>query len=211
MYSNRQYDKNPTFTQRHNNINLIDLQSTISLNWKTFSDFIHNQIKNSSDNESKKKINELLNQCKSLIDGHINIHNEISDLRDNLTKDKLYEKNYNKNLLKEYDGLKKIYANLQNDLSKKKATLNNYEKILEKMRAKALYKNAKNELLILEPSKKNVSMHNEYLEIIEGISSKEISNENNAKTLEKLREELYDLQKKVSRKQYNHYNNKSND
>ena len=55
MYSNRQYDKNPTFTQRHNNINLIDLQSTISLNWKTFSDFIHNQIKNSSDNESKKK------------------------------------------------------------------------------------------------------------------------------------------------------------
>ena len=211
MYSNRQYDKNPTFTQRHNNINLIDLQSTISLNWKTFSDFIHNQIKNSSDNESKKKINELLNQCKSLIDGHINIHNEISDLRDNLTKDKLYEKNYNKNLLKEYDGLKKIYANLQNDLSKKKAALNNYEKILEKMRSKALYKNAKNELLILEPSKKNVSMHNEYLEIIEGISSKEISNENNAKTLEKLREELYDLQKKVSRKQYNHYNNKSND
>ena len=211
MYSNRQYDKNPTFTQRHNNINLIDLQSTISLNWKTFSDFIHNQIKNSSDNESKKKINELLNQCKSLIDGHINIHNEISDLRNNLSKDKLQEKNYNKNLLKEYDGLKKIYANLQNDLSKKKATLNNYEKILEKMRAKALYKNAKNELLILEPSKKNVSMHNEYLEIIEGISSKEISNENNAKTLEKLREELYDLQKKVSRKQYNHYNNKSND
>ena len=55
MYSNRQYDKNPTFTHRHNNINLIDLQSTISLNWKTFSDFIHNQIKNSSDNESKKK------------------------------------------------------------------------------------------------------------------------------------------------------------
>jgi hypothetical protein len=211
MYSNRQYDKNPNLTQRQNNLNLIDLQSTISLNWKTFSDFIHNQIKNSSDNESKKKINELLNQCKSLIDGHINIHNEISDLRDNLTKDKLYEKNYNKNLLKEYDGLKKIYANLQNDLSKKKATLNNYEKILEKMRAKALYKNAKNELLILEPSKKNVSMHNEYLEIIEGISSKEISNENNAKTLEKLREELYDLQKKVSRKQYNHYNNKSND
>ena len=211
MYSNRQYDKNPNLTQRQNNLNLIDLQSTISLNWKTFSDFIHNQIKNSSDNESKKKINELLNQCKSLIDGHINIHNEISDLRDNLSKDKLQEKNYNKNLLKEYDGLKKIYANLQNDLSKKKATLNNYEKILEKMRAKALYKNAKNELLILEPSKKNVSMHNEYLEIIEGISSKEISNENNAKTLEKLREELYDLQKKVSRKQYNHYNNKSND
>ncbi len=211
MYSNRQYDKNPNLTQRQNNLNLIDLQSTISLNWKTFSDFIHNQIKNSSDNESKKKINELLNQCKSLIDGHINIHNEISDLRDNLTKDKLYEKNYNKNLLKEYDGLKKIYANLQNDLSKKKAALNNYEKILEKMRSKALYKNAKNELLILEPSKKNVSMHNEYLEIIEGISSKEISNENNAKTLEKLREELYDLQKKVSRKQYNHYNNKSND
>ena len=211
MYSNRQYDKNQNLTQRQNNLNLIDLQSTISLNWKTFSDFIHNQIKNSSDNESKKKINELLNQCKSLIDGHINIHNEISDLRDNLTKDKLYEKNYNKNLLKEYDGLKKIYANLQNDLSKKKAALNNYEKILEKMRSKALYKNAKNELLILEPSKKNVSMHNEYLEIIEGISSKEISNENNAKTLEKLREELYDLQKKVSRKQYNHYNNKSND
>ena len=115
MYSNRQYDKNPNLTQRQNNLNLIDLQSTISLNWKTFSDFIHNQIKNSSDNESKKKINELLNQCKSLIDGHINIHNEISDLRDNLTKDKLYEKNYNKNLLKEYDGLKKIYANLQND------------------------------------------------------------------------------------------------
>ena len=151
MYSNRQYDKNPNLTQRQNNLNLIDLQSTISLNWKTFSDFIHNQIKNSSDNESKKKINELLNQCKSLIDGHINIHNEISDLRDNLTKDKLYEKNYNKNLLKEYDGLKKIYANLQNDLSKKKAALNNYEKILEKMRSKALYKNAKNELLILEP------------------------------------------------------------
>ena len=55
MFSNRQYDKNITFTQRYNNANLIDLQSTINLNWKTFSDFIHNQIKNSSDNESKKK------------------------------------------------------------------------------------------------------------------------------------------------------------
>ena len=75
------------------------------------------------------------------------------------------------------------------------------------MRAKALYKNAKNELLVLEPSKKNISMHNEYLEITEGISSKEVINENNAKLLEKLREDLYEIQKKVSRKQYNHYNN----
>ena len=211
MFSNRQYDRNITFTQRYNNANLIDLQSTINLNWKTFSDFIHNQIKNSSDNESKKKINELLNQCKSLIDGHINIHNEISELRENLSKDKNQEKSYNKNLIKEYEGLKKIYSNLQNDLSKKKATLNNYEKILEKMRAKALYKNAKNELLVLEPSKKNISMHNEYLEITEEISSKEVINENNAKLLEKLREDLYEIQKKVSRKQYNHYNNISND
>ena len=79
------------------------------------------------------------------------------------------------------------------------------------MRAKALYKNAKNELLVLEPSKKNISMHNEYLEITEEISSKEVINENNAKLLEKLREELYEIQKKVSRKQYNHYNNISND
>ena len=79
------------------------------------------------------------------------------------------------------------------------------------MRAKALYKNAKNELLVLEPSKKNISMHNEYLEIIEEISSKEVINENNAKLLEKLREDLYEIQKKVSRKQYNHYNNISND
>jgi hypothetical protein len=79
------------------------------------------------------------------------------------------------------------------------------------MRAKALYKNAKNELLVLEPSKKNISMHNEYLEITEGISSKEVINENNAKLLEKLREDLYEIQKKVSRKQYNHYNNISND
>ena len=211
MFSNRQYDRNITFTQRYNNANLIDLQSTINLNWKTFSDFIHNQIKNSSDNESKKKINELLNQCKLLIEGHINIHNEISELRENLSKDKNQEKSYNKNLIKEYEGLKKIYSNLQNDLSKKKATLNNYEKILEKMRAKALYKNAKNELLVLEPSKKNISMHNEYLEITEGISSKEVINENNAKLLEKLREDLYEIQKKVSRKQYNHYNNISND
>ena len=75
------------------------------------------------------------------------------------------------------------------------------------MRAKALYKNAKNELLVLEPSKKNISMHNEYLEITEEISSKEVINENNAKLLEKLREDLYEIQKKVSRKQYNHYNN----
>jgi hypothetical protein len=79
------------------------------------------------------------------------------------------------------------------------------------MRAKALYKNAKNELLVLEPSKKNISMHNEYLEITEEISSKEVINENNAKLLEKLREDLYEIQKKVSRKQYNHYNNISND
>ena len=64
------------------------------------------------------------------------------------------------------------------------------------MRAKALYKNAKNELLVLEPSKKNISMHNEYLEITEEISSKEVINENNAKLLEKLREDLYEIQKK---------------
>ncbi len=36
MFSNRQYDRIITFTQKYNNENLIDLQSTINLNWTIF-------------------------------------------------------------------------------------------------------------------------------------------------------------------------------
>ena len=80
------------------------------------------------------------------------------------------------------------------ELTKKKSKLNDIENILNKTRAKSLYKEAKNEIYVIEPTRKHLEMHQEILSTTEAIRQLEnLGREDNIKLM-RLKNELEELQ-----------------
>ena len=95
---------------------------------------------------------------------------------------------------KEYEEEKNKYIKLQMELTKKKSKLNDIENILNKTRAKSLYKEAKNEIYVIEPTRKHLEMHQEILSTTEAIKQLEtLGKEDNIKLIQ-LKNELEELQ-----------------
>ena len=95
---------------------------------------------------------------------------------------------------KEYEDEKNKYIKLQMELTKKKSKLNDIENILNKTRAKSLYKGAKNEIYVIEPTRKHLEMHQEILSTTEAIKQLEsLGREDNIKLMH-LKNELEELQ-----------------
>ena len=80
------------------------------------------------------------------------------------------------------------------ELTKKKAKLNDIENILQKTRAKSLFKEARNEIYVIEPTRKHLEMHQEILSTTEAIKQLEnLGKEDNIKLMQ-LKQELEELQ-----------------
>ena len=80
------------------------------------------------------------------------------------------------------------------ELTKKKAKLNDIENILLKTRAKSLFKEARNEIYVIEPTRKHLEMHQEILSTTEAIKQLEnLGKEDNIKLMQ-LKNELEELQ-----------------
>ena len=95
---------------------------------------------------------------------------------------------------KEYEDEKNKYIKLQVELTKKKAKLNDIENILMKTRAKSLFKEARNEIYVIEPTRKHLEMHKEILSTTEAIKQLEnLGKEDNIKLMQ-LKNELEELQ-----------------
>ena len=185
----------------------FDLKSSIRINWDSFSKFIKKKAENNYTEEQNKKINEYLKDCKNLIGEHINGIKEISKLKEeNDLKNESLSK-FNEKLTKQYQKETKIYSELQKELTEKKTILNNLEKKLSKVRAKALFKDSKNEICIIEPRKENLELNEELLNLKQSIDDLEKKDKINTKKLIDLRNELNKTQKVLSVKQYNYYNN----
>ena len=80
------------------------------------------------------------------------------------------------------------------ELTKKKAKLNDIENILIKTRNKSLFKEPKNEIYVIEPTRKHLEMHQEILSTTEAIKQLEnLGKEDNIKLMQ-LKNELEELQ-----------------
>ena len=178
---------------------IIDLKNAVNINWKILNEYIisnldKNESKNEEDEKDKKEIEELLNTCKSLIDSNINVDEKIQKLKEENQEITEISQQFQYQAQKEYEDEKNKYIKLQMELTKKKAKLNDIENILQKTRAKSIFKEARNEIYVIEPTRKHLEMHQEILSTTEAIKQLEnLGKEDNIKLMQ-LKQELEELQ-----------------
>lgn len=179
---------------------IIDLKNAVNINWKILNEYIISNLnkdednKNEEDEKDKKEIEELLNSCKSLIDSNINVDEKIQKLKEENQEITEISQQFQYQAQKEYEEEKNKYIKLQMELTKKKAKLNDIENILLKTRAKSLFKEARNEIYVIEPTRKHLEMHQEILSTTEAIKQLEnLGKEDNIKLMQ-LKNELEELQ-----------------
>ena len=178
---------------------IIDLKNAVNINWKILNEYIisnldKNESQNEEDEKDKKEIEELLNTCKSLIDSNINVDEKIQKLKEENQEITEISQQFQYQAQKEYEDEKNKYIKLQMELTKKKAKLNDIENILQKTRAKSIFKEARNEIYVIEPTRKHLEMHQEILSTTEAIKQLEnLGKEDNIKLMQ-LKQELEELQ-----------------
>ena len=179
---------------------IVDLKNAVNINWKILNEYIISNLDSSKDNNcpedehERKEIEDLLNSCKSLIDSNINIDEKIQKLKEENQEITEMSQKFQYQAQKEYEDEKNKYIKLQMELTKKKSKLNDIENILNKTRAKSLYKGAKNEIYVIEPTRKHLEMHQEILSTTEAIKQLEsLGREDNIKLMH-LKNELEELQ-----------------
>ena len=179
---------------------IVDLKNAVNINWKILNEYIISNLNNNEDKENKeaekdkKEIEELLNECKSLIESNINVDEKIQKLKEENLEITEISQQFQYQAQKEYEDEKNKYVKLQMELTKKKAKLNDIENILLKTRAKSLFKEAKNEIYVIEPTRKHLEMHQEILSTTEAIKQLEnLGKEDNIKLMQ-LKNELEELQ-----------------
>ena len=179
---------------------IVDLKNAVNINWKILNEYIISNLdkdegnKNEEDEKDKKEIEELLNSCKSLIESNINEDEKIQKLKEENQEISEISQQFQYQAQKEYEDEKNKYVKLQMELTKKKAKLNDIENILQKTRAKSLFKEARNEIYVIEPTRKHLEMHQEILSTTEAIKQLEnLGKEDNIKLMQ-LKNELEELQ-----------------
>ena len=180
---------------------IVDLKNAVNINWKILNEYILSNLDNAKDSKEnpedekdRQEIEELLNSCKSLIDSNINIDEKIQKLKEENQEITEISQKFQYQAQKEYEEEKNKYIKLQMELTKKKSKLNDIENLLNKTRAKSLYKEAKNEIYVIEPTRKHLEMHQEILSTTEAIKQLEtLGKEDNIKLIQ-LKNELEELQ-----------------
>ena len=207
IYSNPAFDYDPKYNpnlKQDNSIKenklmneIIDLKDAVKINWKILNEYIISNLNNSEDEkdkEDKKEIEDLLKTCKSLIDSNISVDEKIQKLKEENQELTEISQQYQYQAQKEYEDEKNKYINLQMELTKKKSKLNDIDNILAKTRAKSLFKDAKNEIYVIEPTRKHLEMHQEILSTTDAINHLEaLGREDNIK-LNQLKLELAELE-----------------
>jgi NACalpha-BTF3-like transcription factor len=142
---------------------IVDLKSTIFLNWKIFSEYITNFLEKEDNNDKAKteEIKNLLSNCKSLLNENISSAQEIRKLRENISIQSNVLDTLPEKLNNEYNMEKNKYVNLQNVIAQKKTTYEKLSMDLEKLRNRAIFKKAKREIFVTEPNRINVEMNHE--------------------------------------------------
>ena len=180
-----------------------DLKNNVILNWKTLNEFIklNLNINNKTENienelniSEKNEIEDLLNSCKSLMENNININEKIQKLKEENQLFTDISQQYQYHTQQEYENEKNKYAKLQIELSKKKSKLNELDKIISKERSKPFCIKPENEIYIIEPTRKNIEIHQEISSVSDAIKHLKNIDEENKIKLNQLKSELEEIE-----------------
>ena len=181
---------------------IVDLKNAVNINWKILNEYIISNLDKEEDIEDKNEIEKLLNSCKLLIEGNIDVDEKIQKLKEENQEITEISQQYQYKAQKEYEDEKNKYIKLQMELTKKKAKLNEIENTLQKTRAKSSIKEPRNEIYVIEPTRKHLEMHQEILSTTEAIKQlEELGKQDNIK-LKQLKNELNELQNELSNVKY---------
>ena len=138
---------------------LEDLKTTLTLNQNLLYDFIKSSI------GEDEKINNLINESKSLWNENVSLIKQKNDLEMKTAKLQELIEDTPTQIREEINNINIQNNKMKNELVQKDNTIKKLKNDLEKARKNAFFKTARTEVLVTEPSKTNVEINHELLNI----------------------------------------------
>jgi predicted RNase H-like nuclease (RuvC/YqgF family) len=175
---------------------LEDLKTTLTLNQNLLYDFIKSSV------GEDEKINNLINESKSLWKENESLIKQKNDLEMKTAKLQELIEDTPTQIREEINNLNIQNNKMKNELVQKDNTIKKLKNDLEKARKNALFKTARTEVLVTEPTKTNVEINHELLNtktILTKVSAMHNAEKKRAtnldKEVKKLQEEVVKLRK----------------
>ena len=187
---------------------LEDLKTTLTLNQNLLYDFIKSSV------GEDEKINALINESKSLWNENESLIKQKNDLEMKTAKLQELIEDTPTQIREEINNINIQNNKMKNELVQKDNTIKKLKNDLEKARKNALFKTARTEVLVTEPTKTNVEINHELLNtkaILAKVTSMHATEKKKANKLDKevktLQEEVVKL-KKTAMDLRDEFNNK---
>ena len=175
---------------------LEDLKTTLTLNQNLLYDFIKSSV------GEDEKINNLINESKSLWNENESLIKQKNDLEMKTAKLQELIEDTPTQIREEINNINIQNNKMKNELVQKDNTIKKLKNDLEKARKNALFKTARTEILVTEPTKTNVEINHELLNtktILTKVTAMHAAEKKKANKLDKevksLQEEVVKLKK----------------
>jgi len=172
---------------------LEDLKTTLTLNQNLLYDFIKSSV------GEDEKINNLINESKSLWNENESLIKQKNDLEMKTAKLQELIEDTPTQIREEIKNINAQNNKMKNELVQKDNTIKKLKNDLEKARKNALFKTARTEILVTEPTKTNVEINHELLNtktILQKVTSMHATEKKRANKLDK---EVKSLQEEVAK------------
>ena len=172
---------------------LEDLKTTLTLNQNLLYDFIKSSV------GEDEKINNLINESKSLWNENESLIKQKNELEMKTAKLQELIEDTPTQIREEINNINIQNNKMKNELVQKDNTIKKLKNDLEKARKNALFKTARTEVLVTEPTKTNVEINHELLNtktILAKVTSMHAAEKKKANKLDK---EVKSLQDEVSK------------
>ena len=172
---------------------LEDLKTTLTLNQNLLYDFIKSSV---GENE---KINNLINESKSLWNENESLIKQKNDLEMKTAKLQELIEDTPSQIREEINNINIQNNKMKNELVQKDNTIKKLKNDLEKARKNALFKTARTEVLVTEPTKTNVEINHELLNTKTILTKVTAMHAAEKKKANKLDKEVKSLQEEVGK------------
>lgn len=177
---------------------LIDSKATLDINFN----LLYN-IKISSENE-QRQIKDLINKCKTTLEKTESLMLNEKKIKIKLFRLKEYIENMPVQINEEIKNLQNKNNITRNEVNKKENIIKKLKQDLERTRNNCLFKEARTEVYVIEPTKKTIDKNAELIDakiILEKVNKRHKETKKSSKALKKelnkLRRELKELKKKI--------------
>ena len=183
---------------------LIDSKATLDINFN----LLYN-IKMSSENE-QRQIKDLINKCKTALEKTESLMLNEKKIKIKLFRLKEYIENMPVQINEEINDLQNKNNITRNEVNKKENIIKKLKQDLERTRNNCLFKEARTEVYVIEPTKKTIDKNAELIDakiILEKVNKRHKETKKSSKALKKelnkLRKELKELKKKIPKEKNN--------